>query len=560
MLLSGPHGCGKTSSVYAIAKLLGYKVFEVNASSSRHKNQIIQELEGALNSHHVANNGSGNLKQANTTPNAITNILKKNTTTNQDAAKFKIDKFFNTGNFENHPSPVKEMKIKKTKKRKNSLRRETIHNLTNKINLNFSKRENHLNDDDDEENNEAEDSEGDTDDFFNKEHNKNHIVTKIPKNPSSKGKLPESDSSTSVNIQRESLILFDEIDVIFKEDVGFWSAILHFIKRSRKPILLTTTDQYLQDKVNLNVEKVDFIRPRTDAAVRYLKRIAKKENAELDTPTAYQILQNSGCDMRRALIQLQMYIVTSSTRSINLRDAYSASVSTLNLAKYLPSLLECTHTHLELLNPIFFLDQISKKIAPSKLNTSLDAEQFKKYDMVLLKDGLSDNVEGPAFNPFMPILPSNNPEPIATEDLVNTALSEIKEFYEFYMSGFNNKRLIRFEDWKKHGAVNQFSFASNSVLNKFAQYNYKLTSDKSLSLEYRPFLQQICQTEEIKYQESSKRRYLHYLAHYNIGVTKEDYKLLSISSLAPKIEINKTKSQSKRKSYKEEDLYSDGGG
>ena len=53
-------------------------------------------------------------------------------------------------------------------------------------------------------------------------------------------------SGTSLNIQRESLILFDEIDVIFKEDHGFWSAILHFIKRSKKPIVMTTTDEYLQ--------------------------------------------------------------------------------------------------------------------------------------------------------------------------------------------------------------------------------------------------------------------------------------------------------------------------
>lgn len=126
--------------------------------------------------------------------------------------------------------------------------------------------------------------------------------------------------------------------------------------------------------------------------------------------------------------------------------------------------------------------------------------------MVLLKDGLSDNAEGPAFNPFMPVMPTGNQEPVASEDLVNRSLNETSELYELYMHGFNSKRLIRFEDWKKHGAINEFSFASNAVVNRFAQYNYKFTSNLSLCLEYRPFLRQICHIEEIKQQETTKRR------------------------------------------------------
>ena len=126
-----------------------------------------------------------------------------------------------------------------------------------------------------------------------------------------------------MNIQRESLILFDEIDVIFKEDVGFWSAIMHFIKRSRKPILLTTTDEYLQEKMNLNVERVEFMQPRIDASVRFLKKVAKQEHAELDTPTAYQILKDTKCDLRRALIQLQMHVASDPTRRIDLSDTNS---------------------------------------------------------------------------------------------------------------------------------------------------------------------------------------------------------------------------------------------
>jgi hypothetical protein len=112
--------------------------------------------------------------------------------------------------------------------------------------------------------------------------------------------------SSSVNIHKESLILFDEIDVVFREDVGFWAAINHFIKRSKKPIILTTNDEFLQEKINLNVEKIEFIRPRIDASIRFLKSVALKEQNDLDTHIAYNIIRDCKCDMRRALVQLQL--------------------------------------------------------------------------------------------------------------------------------------------------------------------------------------------------------------------------------------------------------------
>jgi hypothetical protein len=237
LLLSGPHGCGKTSSVYAIAKLLGFKVFEVNASSARNKNAIIAELEGAINSHHV----NGTTARPETGGGDVP----------------VINRFFNKavvdGGEENRlPQVTSAVTKNKSKKRKNSLRRETIHNLTNKINFNFANKSKVVSDGEDEDGGVAgsDDSDLDADEEFFKR-NKNHKVTVCGRK--SGGKLAErghgggGDAGCgSLNIQRESLILFDEIDVIFKEDYGFWSAILHFIKRSRKPIVLTTTDEFLQ--------------------------------------------------------------------------------------------------------------------------------------------------------------------------------------------------------------------------------------------------------------------------------------------------------------------------
>ncbi|KAL6261962.1 hypothetical protein P5V15_007045 [Pogonomyrmex californicus] len=55
-VLLGPHGSGKSASVYAIANELGYSVLEVNASSRRTGKRILKELEEATKSHRIKKN------------------------------------------------------------------------------------------------------------------------------------------------------------------------------------------------------------------------------------------------------------------------------------------------------------------------------------------------------------------------------------------------------------------------------------------------------------------------------------------------------------------------
>ncbi|XP_060815268.1 ATPase family AAA domain-containing protein 5 [Bombus pascuorum] len=52
-VLLGPHGCGKTASVYALADEFGYTVLELNASSRRTGKKLLKELEEATKSHRI---------------------------------------------------------------------------------------------------------------------------------------------------------------------------------------------------------------------------------------------------------------------------------------------------------------------------------------------------------------------------------------------------------------------------------------------------------------------------------------------------------------------------
>ncbi|CAF1076722.1 unnamed protein product [Brachionus calyciflorus] len=240
ILLSGPHGSGKTSSVYTISKQLGFKVFEVNSSSLRSKTQIIQDLERVLDSHHV--------------------------TTKKENLNFKMENFFKKENSKpkTNVSNNKTQNSKKRKSNKTSCPYESVIELTS-----------------------------DSD---------------------------NSDNRKAGNLHKESLILFDEIDVVFKEDVGFLSAIYHFVKKSKKPVILTTSDDFVWDKLSLDIEQIEFIRSKMDTALGYLRKIANLEGYKIEDLIIQKILQESKCDMRRSINELQALIGSNQKTIENLNN------------------------------------------------------------------------------------------------------------------------------------------------------------------------------------------------------------------------------------------------
>ncbi len=523
ILLSGPYGCGKTSSIYSVAKCLGFKVFEVNSSSLRNKYQIIQELEGALNSHHVSNNKSTPLSSV-----ASSAVLNKKEVASS-IANFKLQNFFklkpaNTITTTTDVSPVKSKErpptyvspqTKTRKKRKISLRKETFLSSANK----------------------------------NDTKEKSNDCNEINK-PDLSGSADDDAnlcSGSSVKIHTNSLILFDEIDVVFKEDKDFFAAINHFIKKSKKPILLTTNDDYLQEKINLNIEKIDFVRPRIEAAIKFLKKVAALENKVLDTHTANKLIRECKFDMRRALMQFQaLYFSNKPQNQISLL-VNDSQIDSFDLNRHLNLIAfsKCKfHNELTFFKNIFFLDIVTKGLRHFNSSTHTElSDSFKKYDLFILRDGLTDNSSlntGASFNPFNPFIPqatlSDESVDFNIDDFNKynsfTTREHLYDLYETHMYLFNDFKSVKFDDWYKHGTINEFNYSSNVSVNRFALNALKLTTNSALSLDYRPYLHQISQIEEFKQVTStSRRRYVNYLSRLNLGLVKEDYSLLAKSNL-----------------------------
>uniref|UniRef100_A0A3B4ZZI8 ATPase family AAA domain containing 5 n=1 Tax=Stegastes partitus TaxID=144197 RepID=A0A3B4ZZI8_9TELE len=252
MLITGPSGVGKTASVYACAQELGFKVFEVNCSSQRSGRHVLSQLQEASQSHLVEMSGTDPLKPA----------YFHNYSTNSCTAKSETvpgrtdDRWFSFHCIKAKPATLTLAHYFKMKAKADHL----------------------------------------------------HFSGMSPCEKPDSQKLGDSSPDST------SLILFEEVDVIFDDDVGFLAAIKTFMTTTKRPVILTTNDPRFKERFDCSLEEIIFKTPSAVNVCSHLQLVCLAEKVRLDLDDVCSLLKLSCGDVRRCLLQLQLWVNSGGRR------------------------------------------------------------------------------------------------------------------------------------------------------------------------------------------------------------------------------------------------------
>ncbi|KAK2605555.1 hypothetical protein N8I77_008384 [Diaporthe amygdali] len=228
VVLSGPHGCGKTAAVYAIAKELDFEVFEINPGSRRNGKDVLDKIGDMTRNHLVQH-------QQTAGPTTESTINEEDVAEDIKSGKQATMASF----FKPKQAPKPAPKIKK---------------------------------------------------------------------PAPKEEAEKLEAKKSPKNQKQSLILLDEIDVLYEEDKNFWSAVFGLIAQSKRPFILTCNDEKLVPFQALSLHGIfRFSAPPTDLAIDRLLMIAACEGHALRRSAISSLFESRQQDLRASLTELNYW-------------------------------------------------------------------------------------------------------------------------------------------------------------------------------------------------------------------------------------------------------------
>ncbi|KAI1827449.1 hypothetical protein F4861DRAFT_492723 [Xylaria intraflava] len=227
-LLSGPHGCGKTATVYAIAKELDFEVFEINAGARRSGKDILERVGDMTRNHLVHRQQKEDPQEDTATDDELASDLKS-------GKQGMMTSFF---------KPKSSVSTKPVKK--------VDH---------------------------ASETQG----------------------PASQEKKMNRD-------QKQSLILLEEVDILYEEDKQFWTTVISMIAQSKRPFIMTCNDESVVPLQNLKLHGIFRLSsPPIDLAVDMLLLIAANEGHALQRQAIEALYTSRGHDLRAAITELEYW-------------------------------------------------------------------------------------------------------------------------------------------------------------------------------------------------------------------------------------------------------------
>jgi DNA polymerase III delta prime subunit len=237
VVVSGPHGCGKTAAIYAVAKELGFEVFEINSSSRRSGKDILEKVGDMTHNHLVQGSHDQTLAEpvdedARRIADALEDDLKS-------GRQGTMNSFF---------KPKESATAKSQPK---------------------------------------------------------VISTGTPKSGTSIFTAPPRASSRQ---QKQSLILFEEVDVLYDEDKQFWATVINMIAQSKRPVIMTCTDESTVPFISLTLHAIiRFTPPPIDLATDYMLLVAASEGHLIRREAVKALYESRRQDLRASLMELNFW-------------------------------------------------------------------------------------------------------------------------------------------------------------------------------------------------------------------------------------------------------------
>ncbi|KAI0805316.1 hypothetical protein GGR55DRAFT_288724 [Xylaria sp. FL0064] len=228
VLLSGPHGCGKTATVYAIAKELDFEVFEINAGARRSGKDILEKVGDMTRNHLVQHHSKNEHREDVTTDDEVAKDLKS-------GKQGMMTSFFK-------PKPSQPT----------------------------------------------------------------NGVDKVEQTPlAAPSALQEKKPSKD---QKQSLILLEEVDILYEEDKQFWATVISMIAQSKRPFVMTCNDESIIPLQSLKLHGIFRLSsPPADLAVDMLLLIAANEGHLLKRHAIETLYESRSHDLRAAITELNYW-------------------------------------------------------------------------------------------------------------------------------------------------------------------------------------------------------------------------------------------------------------